>query len=922
MDKQTPDRVYIPPRMPPQNDSHHHPQAHVSVSTTNRRASNRVRIQPASPEVISSLISSLSAISSPVQEHFERQPRIYLVDAPPSTPRPTGGSNADDGNGSTIIGSGFGMDYGAYNRPARQENRGQLYPDDAAIPPVVRTSKPPSGLSPITAPKRSSLGASNSPGWIEAQLNAPPLPEIPRSIGSPSIEPGPRASSTSLKSFGSGSKSGLTGQRSLNFKDSKGKMREMDRERKKKPARVGDSDNTIAHHSRKASREYADSPGPSRIPFQVMENLASPPIPMRATSMQINSDGYSHTTTIDNDIGGMGAKLRIPKRDSSIRHSMGPTNTRQKRMSHQSDHARLVEGQEIEVQEAGMQIVEKVSDDPEEDEVAKRIKELKAQKELRDRENHENDVSQRRESSLTPSSERYPFPSTQTATDLAIESNATDLQTTEAEKIQRALTLKEQQLPLRSLSVNAPRRSVSGRRRSISAKRNSKRVSSDSTRKFESQYNAQSNSLSPLYSTTRETSPTSLEINRGTYLNPVSQGGKNTQQDGRPSTSDSIDEEVENYLSLARLSQKIHHPQTGRIISFSDVGDPDGYVVICCVGMGLTRYLSAFYDELAMSLKLRLITLDRPGVGESEAYTDGTDTPLGWPDDVRAVCQHLNISRFSILAHSAGAIYALATALRMPQHIRGRLHLLAPWIPPSQLTTIGTHQEPVPVTALPYSQRLLRSLPTPFLKAANSNFFSATSSSITTSLPKSPRRTKRKSLTQDAMAALSDSAPISTTNHANGMEGGTSLDMNDDDQVHGRQPDFMNVKSGDKERQTEYDTRLTHAIWELATANANPAVDLLVCLERRQEIGFRYVDITKAVVIHHGSRDSRVPVENVKWLGKTMRRCEVRVLDGEGHGLMASAAVMGSVLTEISKEWEDWNLVVKGKKEEKRGVAV
>lgn len=110
-----------------------------------------------------------------------------------------------------------------------------------------------------------------------------------------------------------------------------------------------------------------------------------------------------------------------------------------------------------------------------------------------------------------------------------------------------------------------------------------------------------------------------------------------------------------------------------------------------------------------------------------------------------------------------------------------------------------------------------------------------------------------------------------------------------------------------KERQAAYDTRLTHAIWELATTGANPAVDLLVCLERRHTIGFRYVDISRPVVIHHGSRDTRVPVDNVVWLGKTMRRCEVRVLEGEGHGLMASAAVMGAVLMEMSKEWEDWN---------------
>ena len=119
----------------------------------------------------------------------------------------------------------------------------------------------------------------------------------------------------------------------------------------------------------------------------------------------------------------------------------------------------------------------------------------------------------------------------------------------------------------------------------------------------------------------------------------------------------------------------------------------------------------------------------------------------------------------------------------------------------------------------------------------------------------------------------------------------------------------------DKERQSAYDTRLTHAIWSLATSNANPAVDLLVCLERRAPIGFRYVDITRAVVIHHGSRDNRVPVDNVRWLAKTMRRCEVRVLEGEGHGLMASAAVMGGVLEEIAREWADWMEVVRNGRE-------
>lgn len=121
----------------------------------------------------------------------------------------------------------------------------------------------------------------------------------------------------------------------------------------------------------------------------------------------------------------------------------------------------------------------------------------------------------------------------------------------------------------------------------------------------------------------------------------------------------------------------------------------------------------------------------------------------------------------------------------------------------------------------------------------------------------------------------------------------------------------------DAERRREYDAHLTLRIWDLATTNANPAVDLLVCLERTRTIGFRYVDVNRAVVIHHGSKDTRVPLENVKWLGNTMRKCQVRVLEGEGHGLMASAGVMGSVLTEMAAEWEEWSRYTAEKKVEK-----
>ena len=89
---------------------------------------------------------------------------------------------------------------------------------------------------------------------------------------------------------------------------------------------------------------------------------------------------------------------------------------------------------------------------------------------------------------------------------------------------------------------------------------------------------------------------------------------------------------VDDYIFSPKLTQKVPHPTTGRTIAFSEVGDPKGHVVLCCLGMGLTRYLMAFYDELARTLNLRLVTLDRPGVGESGPHQlDEPSNPLSWP---------------------------------------------------------------------------------------------------------------------------------------------------------------------------------------------------------------------------------------------------------------------------------------------------
>lgn len=418
----------------------------------------------------------------------------------------------------------------------------------------------------------------------------------------------------------------------------------------------------------------------------------------------------------------------------------------------------------------------------------------------------------------------------------------------------------------------------------------------------------------------------------------------------------SITEEVEAFLSAPRLTQKIRHPRTGRTIAFSEVGDPSGFVVFCCVGMGLTRYVTSFYDEMAKTQKLRIITPDRPGVAETDAMPAERTTPLAWVDDVAVICTELGIEKFSLLAHSAGAIYALATALKMPQYVRGRIHLLAPWIPPSQLAVSG--QNGTAKTAnLPTSHKILSMLPTAFMKAANSRFLSATSASIEPRLRKSkknasttdlvldadlfneepslsradmaqargamlptPETTPQRVFSENLSAYQAErmrigSPPLSPTHSVIPRSRAISPAPSGRQTPNGPQP-FRALSP--EARQKLFNMQLTHRTWSLATLNANPASDLVICLERRRPIGFRYTDITRAVVIHHGQNDARVPLENVKWLSRAMKRCELRVLETEGHGLMASATVMTEVLGEIGREWEDWNKVAKAREQKKK----
>ncbi|KAL8951833.1 MAG: hypothetical protein Q9222_002222 [Ikaeria aurantiellina] len=800
---------------------------------------NHVNVKPASTEVISSLISSLSAISDSTEDRCDSALGIRYPRSIPTSPNPhhidfsdpvvTDVDRSLQGRPSSPSKLAFGMEHGLNRR---------LY---------------------LSSPAHASLRSSHSYQDLRprSRLVIEGDDDDTSSIGQVSIEPAPQRSRTSIASAGTGQQKSVDLGSGIQRRTEQGKQ-------------------SHKRDSRQNEGERLD-----RVHDLISKSPRAPSIHSATTNGRYSTD-LSGSPMV-------GSGYIIPSRESSLRHSFGGSSSHRKRRSKRSNDS-IAEGRPLSIDTHNLQPRSEspgeASMDSAPDEITRRIKELKDQKRLRDI-----SLSVTTPDLLPPSprTSRSPSPlralHSPDAPAIALpktnELQDTPKKDTESEKND------ENSAPspavVQRVERKSKRNSISGipfTLKSFSGTRPAEPNRTQSTP-------IQRSNSKLLRRLSRPTSPAIAEKHRRTISHPIAEPCSPFE---RPKSADPIDKAVDDYISAPRLSQTVTLPQTGRLISFSEVGDPEGSVVFCCVGMGLTRYIMSFYDDLAKTLKLRLITPDRPGVGGSELHTNGTGTPLGWPDDVLAICQELKLTKFSLLAHSAGAIYALATALRMAQHIRGRIHLLAPWIPPSQMSGIGTQQESLPVSALPLTQRLLQSLPTIFLRAANSNYLRTTSASITTNLPKSPRRSKRKNNAAESTAPPDViKAPVQnqsltnpkTRNNAIRQESFPKKISSSDDSDSSRSIIKLPLEiTSEKERQSTYDSRLTNAIWDASTTGANPAVDLLVCLERKQPIGFRYVDITRSVIIHHGSKDTRVPIENVKWLGKTMRRARI---DGFGQ---------------------------------------
>jgi pimeloyl-ACP methyl ester carboxylesterase len=105
----------------------------------------------------------------------------------------------------------------------------------------------------------------------------------------------------------------------------------------------------------------------------------------------------------------------------------------------------------------------------------------------------------------------------------------------------------------------------------------------------------------------------------------------------------------------------------GRSMGVAEVGRSDGFPIVHCHGSGSSRLEVKLLAVEAAAQGVRLIGLDRPGIGRSKA-TVGYQL-LDWPDDVVEVADKLGFEQFAIEGVSAGGPYAMACAYKIPHRL-------------------------------------------------------------------------------------------------------------------------------------------------------------------------------------------------------------------------------------------------------------
>jgi pimeloyl-ACP methyl ester carboxylesterase len=105
----------------------------------------------------------------------------------------------------------------------------------------------------------------------------------------------------------------------------------------------------------------------------------------------------------------------------------------------------------------------------------------------------------------------------------------------------------------------------------------------------------------------------------------------------------------------------------GRILSGASLGPCGGKPLFLFHGFPGSRYQRPLDMALLEELNVRLISLDRPGIGRSTFMPKRV--LKDWPADVSRVADEFGYEQFSVIGNSAGGPYALSCAALLPERV-------------------------------------------------------------------------------------------------------------------------------------------------------------------------------------------------------------------------------------------------------------
>lgn len=105
----------------------------------------------------------------------------------------------------------------------------------------------------------------------------------------------------------------------------------------------------------------------------------------------------------------------------------------------------------------------------------------------------------------------------------------------------------------------------------------------------------------------------------------------------------------------------------GRRLAWASFGDPGGSGVLYCHGFPGSRLEGALAEAAAWRVGARLVGIDRPGIGRSDAMAGRR--LADWPADAAAVADALGLEHFAVLGVSGGGPYAAACAWALPERL-------------------------------------------------------------------------------------------------------------------------------------------------------------------------------------------------------------------------------------------------------------